>query len=140
MIFLFTYLHFLGFVLLVSLLMAELVMLCIPVTEALLKLLKKTDLLYGVAAGLVLGTGIARIFYEKGWEYYSHSSFFWVKVTLFALAGILSAYPTVRLIKAKTSGDLDITMQKRLKSAIIIQLLLIPVIISCAILMARGFQ
>jgi putative membrane protein len=136
--FLAAYLHFVGFIALVSLLAGEFFLLRKPVEAHSLPLLKRIDALYGVVAGLVLATGIVRIFYEKGWDYYSHSAVFWAKMALFATVGVVSIYPTTWFLKAENRSDIDVAGYAKIRRAVLTQLLLVPLIVFCAIWMARG--
>jgi putative membrane protein len=138
MSFLFTYLHFLSFITLIALLAAEFFLIRSKLNAESLSLIKKIDLFYGIAAGAVLATGIARIYHEKGVEYYLQSPVFWTKIALFILMAIISLYPTVLFIKAKTETDLSISRYTQLKKAILAQMLLVPIILFMAIWMARG--
>lgn len=138
MSFLFTYLHFMSFILLIGLLAGEFFLLRNPLTKATLQLVKKIDLAYGIVAGLVLATGIARITHEKGWEYYSGSHIFWTKMVLFAVMAIISLYPTMLFLKAKAESDIAAAQYIKTKKAILTQLLIVPLIVFCAIWMARG--
>ncbi len=62
--------------------------------------IQRVDLVYGIAAGLVLVVGFLRVyFFEKGPNYYFANHVFWTKMVLFAVVGLLSVYPTIRYIK-----------------------------------------
>jgi putative membrane protein len=136
--FLAAYLHFVGFLALISLLAGEFFLLRKPLEAHSLPLLKKIDLLYGSVAGLVLVTGIARIFYEKGWQYYSHNAFFWAKMALFVTIAVVSIYPTAWFLKARSPSEIGIDGYAKIRRAVLAQLLLAPLIVFCAIWMARG--
>ena len=57
------------------------------------------DIVYGVSAGVLVIVGLLRVFYfEKGAAYYAHNWFFWTKMLGFALAALLSIYPTLRFL------------------------------------------
>ncbi|NET73920.1 MAG: DUF2214 family protein, partial [Sphaerospermopsis sp. SIO1G2] len=57
------------------------------------------DAVYGIAAITVLVTGILRIIYfGQGTSYYLHNPFFYVKVAIFLLVGLVSIYPTVSFL------------------------------------------
>ena len=139
MSFVFTYLHFLSFVSLVALLTSEFFILKNPIDNKSLRVLKKIDLYYGIVAGLVLATGLVRVFLEKGLEYYSLSYVFWIKMMLFIIMGSVSLLPTLIFIKAKAGVDIDTHKYIRLKKAILLQLTIVPFIVFCAIYMARGY-
>ncbi len=137
--FIFTYLHVLSIISLVSLLTSEFFIIKNPIDNKSLRILKTIDLYYGIAAGLVLATGLVRVFLEKGLEYYIHSYVFWVKMMLFIIMGAVSLLPTVMLIKAKVGVDIDAAKYIRLKKAILLQIIIVPFVVLCAIYMARGY-
>ena len=58
-----------------------------------------TDVVYGLAALLLLGSGILRVLYfGQGAGFYTHNPLFWTKVGVFLSVGALSLYPTVTYI------------------------------------------
>ena len=58
-----------------------------------------TDIIYGLAALTLLGSGIMRVLYfGQGSEFYSQNPLFWWKVGLYLGAGALSLYPTITYI------------------------------------------
>src|SRR4030095_91685 len=62
--------------------------------------IQRADLMYGISAGLLLVVGLLRVFYfEKGPAYYSHNSFFWLKMNAFLVVGLLSIDPTIRYLR-----------------------------------------
>jgi putative membrane protein len=62
--------------------------------------MQRCDLWYGIFAGIVLVVGFMRVYhFEKGHAFYSASPFYYVKLALFLLVGLISIYPTVRFIK-----------------------------------------
>ena len=57
------------------------------------------DIIYGLAALLLLGSGILRVLYfGQGASFYTHNPLFWTKVGVFLTVGALSLYPTVTYI------------------------------------------
>jgi len=59
----------------------------------------RVDLWYGILAGAIIVIGFSRaIFAAKGWAYYSVNMFFWAKMAAFAVVGLLSIAPTMRII------------------------------------------
>ena len=50
-------------------------------------------------AGAVVATQ-----YGKGWEFYAHEPVFWVKLTLVAVAGAASFFPTTIIIQRSVSS------------------------------------
>lgn len=136
--FLLTYLHFFSFISLVALLAVEFFLLRTVITQEKLYLLKKIDLSYGLAAIAVSVTGLFRIFYEKGLDYYLYNFVFWGKISLFVVVGALSLYPTIFLLKTKAVQNINVMHYNRTKQFILLQLVLVPMIVFMAIWMARG--
>lgn len=95
------YLHFLAIFALLSI---EHVLLKAPLDLSRACSLMITDLAYGICAGLVLATGVARVlWFGKGAIYYMCNSLFHAKVGLLVLVGLLSILPTVVFIKWRSS-------------------------------------
>ena len=107
--------------------------------------IQRMDILYGVSAGLIVVVGLLRVFYfEKGAPYYSHNLFFWTKMAGFALAALLSIYPTIRFVswnkffarnEVPEISDQEFT---RIRMIMRLELLAIVVILFSAAAMARG--
>lgn len=58
-----------------------------------------TDIVYGIAALLVLLSGILRVLhYGQGSSFYTENPLFWWKVGVYLSVGALSLYPTVTYI------------------------------------------
>jgi putative membrane protein len=103
------------------------------------------DIVYGASAGVLVIVGLLRVFYfEKGAAFYAQNWFFWTKMLGFALAALLSIYPTVRFLSWRKSiarnqvpeiSDQDV---KRIKMILRLETLAIAVIIFSAAMMARG--
>ena len=103
------------------------------------------DLIYGISAGFVLIVGLcACSTFEKGAHYYAQNWFFWIKMAGFALAALLSIYPTIRFVSWNKSfarnqvpeiSDQDVS---RIKMIMRLELLAIVVILFSAAMMARG--
>ena len=101
----------------------------------------KIDGLYGLSAITVLIVGFLRVFYfEKGSEFYFSNPMFHIKLTAFIIIGLLSIYPTVKLLKWSKSKE-DITIDpdvfKRITRVLNIELILLVVLMLSASLMAR---
>jgi putative membrane protein len=89
--------HLLIFALFAAL-VGELVYLRADMSREMSKRLATSDLWYGILAGLVVIVGFSRaIFAAKGWYYYSHNLFFWVKIGDFGLIALLSIPPAIAL-------------------------------------------
>ncbi|MDX1908470.1 MAG: DUF2214 family protein [Bacteroidia bacterium] len=91
--------HLLAFAVVVTLAI-ELVVFSARPTVREARLIQRADLFYGISAGLVVLIGLMRAgMFEKGWTFYTHNGFFWIKMGLLVAAGLLSIYPTVRFLK-----------------------------------------
>jgi len=107
--------------------------------------LQVTDLVLGIAAGLLLVIGLLRVFFfEKGQEYYWHSHAFLTKFSLFIIIGLLSIIPTREFlswrgaIEAGQAPVIATAKRKRVTMVLHIELAAIAVILLCAAIMARG--
>lgn len=112
------------------------------------KVLSAADAIYGLAAVGLAFTGYLRVTeYGKGWEFYQHEPIFWVKLTLLAVAGAASFFPTTiiiqRSLKQRSLGDTPIKpmseeLATRMTSIMNAELLAFLSIPLAATLMARG--
>ena len=99
------------------------------------------DLWYGVFAGAVVVIGFCRaIFAAKGWTYYSHNVYFWMKIAIFAAVGLLSLPPTFEFIRwrklAVAPGESEIKAVRRYLHVEVALFMLLPIF---AAAMARGY-
>ncbi|WP_350447106.1 DUF2214 family protein [Pseudomonas solani] len=140
------YLHYLSIFLLFSLLVLEHRLFKLPLDLGRARSLIRVDIAYGLSAGLVLATGLARVlWYGKGTEYYLKNSLFHAKIGLFILVALLSALPTFVFLNWRNelkAGQVPQVSPKTAKlviMAIRLELLLALVIPLLAALMARGF-
>jgi putative membrane protein len=82
--------------------------------------------------------------FEKGWAFYTASPFFYSKLALFVLLGVISIYPTIRFIKWRTQmrrGTGPVLSAREYKLIMVslhAELLLLLGVALCASLMARG--
>lgn len=138
--------HFLAFFALTAALVLELALLAESISVETARRIQRADRAAGLAAALVLGFGLARVFYfEKGSAYYFSNTWFLIKLGLFFAAAIISIYPTLQF--TRWNGELRQGIPPvigsaavgRLKRAIHWELLLIAGILLCASLMAKGF-
>ena len=109
------------------------------------KRIQRVDLVYGISAGLLLVVGLLRVFFfEKGVTFYIHSPFFWVKMSAFAIVGLLSIDPTIRYIRwnkilsENKAPEISADEFKRTRRLLWLELAGIAVILLSAALMARG--
>lgn len=117
------------------------------ITLAGAKRLLTVDIVYGLSALTVLAAGLARAaHFEKGWEFYSANTFFWIKLGAFAAAGLMSIYPTVSFMSwrvALRQGILPPVPEakfNRIVWLLRLQLLCALVILFAAAMMARGID
>jgi putative membrane protein len=99
------------------------------------------DLGYGIAAALIVLVGFARAIYAaKGWSYYSHNLFFWLKLATFALIGLLSIKPTLVFIAWRKAGELpDPVSVRAMRRYLHFELALFAFLPIFAAAMARGY-
>lgn len=68
----------------------------------------RVDSWYGILAAAILVVGFSRAIYAaKGWAYYETNGFFWAKIAAFAVVGLLSIVPTVRIIRWRRALGAD---------------------------------
>ncbi len=139
------YFHFLGIMALMGSLITEHLILKPGINNTQIKQLAVIDLVYGIAAVVVLATGLLRWFvYGKGSDYYLSNPFFHTKLTLFAIVAILSIWPTIRFLrwrKQVKNGESPEISDKLVKNTLMfirIELLLVAIIPLLAVLVARG--
>ena len=110
-------------------------------------LVTKADIAWGVAGALITLSGYLRVTqYAKGWEFYAHEPIFWLKMTLFAVLGATSFFPTVTIVKRaidiKDVESPGVIMSdklvKRMTQVVNAELLALFSIPLTASLMARG--
>ncbi|WP_341304526.1 DUF2214 family protein [Pseudomonas sp. TMP25] len=140
------YLHYLSIFLLFALLSIEHVQFKLPLDLRRARNLIITDIAYGVCAGVVLFSGLARVlWYGKGLHYYLNNSLFQVKVGLFIGVGLISVVPTFvflnwrNTLKAGEIPQVSPTQARWVTRVIRLELLLLLVIPLLAVLMARGY-
>jgi len=107
--------------------------------------IQRADLMYGISAGLLLVVGVLRVFYfEKGPAYYSHNSFFWLKMNAFLVVGLLSIDPTIRylrwnkVLKENQAPEIGDKEFKRTRLLLSLEVIGIAIILFAAAMMARG--
>jgi putative membrane protein len=140
------YLHYLSIFLLFALLTLEHQLFKRPLDLPRARSLIRVDIAYGLSAGLVLASGIARLlWYGKGPAYYLHNSLFHAKFGLFILIALLSILPTVVFLNWRNdlrAGQLP-QLSARLGTLVImcirLELLLLLILPLLAALLARGF-
>jgi putative membrane protein len=106
----------------------------------------RVDIAFGIAATFVVIAGFSRVFFGiKGADYYFHNHVFWTKVGLFAVIGIISIWPTRRILAwrralaADPKALPDAAEVRKMKRLVHIEAglaLLLPIL---AAAMARGY-
>lgn len=142
----FAFLHHLAAFGLVAILLGELLLLRQSFTLASARQLQRLDIAYGIAAGVLLAAGLVRVIWlEKGWAYYSHNLAFWLKIAAFTVMGLISIIPTLEFLrwraplKQNQLPPVSEVKLKQLRRIVHWELALVPVILLCAALMARGY-
>jgi putative membrane protein len=107
--------------------------------------LGKLDMVYGIAAVLVLATGLARIFWGvKGPSYYGGNWLLHAKVGLFVVIALLSIRPSLTIRRwvrtVKAHGAMPATDEVRsTRRLVMVQAHLLVLIPLFATFLARGF-
>jgi putative membrane protein len=142
---LFAFLHHLCAFTLVSAIAIEFTLLRQELSVSSARRLLATDLVLGIAAGLLLVIGLLRVFvFEKGAAYYWHSHAFLTKFSLFVIVGLLSIIPTREFlswrgaIRAGQAPVMEAARRRRVTMVIHIELAAVVIILLCAAIMARG--
>jgi len=141
----FAFLHHLAAFALVAALAVEFVVIRGELTLGTARQLQRIDMVFGLSSGVVLVVGLLRVFYfEKGASYYFHSAPFIAKLSLFAIVGLLSIYPTLEFAswsKSLKQGQMPALTDRKIasiRSVIHWELAGVVLIILCAALMAKG--
>ena len=112
---------------------------------AVVRRLARLDLIYGISAGVLLLTGLARLVWgAKGMGWYMSQPLFHLKITLFVLVALMSIKPTLafrRWTKAlQADGSLPQEGEVRAtRRWLMWQSHLIPVMAVIAVFWARGW-
>ena len=102
------------------------------------------DRIYGIAAGAVLATGIARTWWGvKGTAWYWHQPMLHLKLALFIAVGLMSIKPTIMFIRWRrelaASGALPSDAEVRIaRKWVMVQAHIVAVIPLPAVFLARG--
>lgn len=141
----FSYLHFVFVLILAGALVAEAFILRLPVDGRVARLLLRIDLFYGISSVGVILAGLARVFWgAKGAEFYGAQPFFWAKMAVFAIIGVISALPTRTFMRWTKQAGQDASFSvpeadvKRVRRLVMIELHLLALVPLFAALMARA--
>jgi putative membrane protein len=139
-----TIFHFIAIMVLFGLLLAEFYLLRLDMTPSAIKIIARVDLGYGLASGIVIISGLARIFLGPiPPVYYGTNVQFWIKMGLFLAVGIISIKPTITFINWKkrllTDGGLPVVAEiAKMRRFVHIELGLFVLIPVFAVLMAAA--
>ncbi|MFT3735681.1 MAG: DUF2214 family protein [Rhodocyclaceae bacterium] len=138
--FLLPWLHFLAIGGLVMVLFGEWATLRGRIEGPRLAFLLQLDLAYMLFAGLVLATGLARVFAgDKPGAYYGGNPVFHAKMGLFVLIGLISIVPTLSFFRWRKAGGADEAVVARTRRWVTAELLLLPLLPLCGAVLARGW-
>lgn len=140
------YAHFLAILTLVVFLASEAALCRVEWMNAtIVSRLGTVDLIYGIAAGAVLLTGVARTYWGiKGLGWYWGNPLLYVKLGLFLVIGVISIIPTLtfrrwsRQLAATGTLPADDDVRKT-RRWVMVQAHLLPLIPLAAVFLARGF-
>jgi len=98
---------------------------------------------WGLAAGLWIASGLARVFFGgRETSFYWRNGFFWVKLALFGLVFVLESTPMVTFIRVRSARRrrtamprFSVAAYRRINSA---EIVLVVAIVFVAAFMARG--
>ncbi len=140
-----SFLHFVFAFILVGAIAAEAWVLRLPVDGRVARLLMRIDLFYAIAAVGVIVAGVSRVFFGiKGADYYASQPFFWAKMAVFAIVGLISIAPTRAFFKWNKAARADAGFTvpdaevKGVRRFLMIEVHLLVLVPLFAALMARG--
>jgi len=135
--------HYLAIFVTFALLLGEFVLLRLEPTGPGIKLLSRLDIGYGVFAGVVIATGLARVFWgEIPAPHWASNGLFWAKMAVFGVVGALSVPPTLRILSwsksLEANGRLpEVADRKRVALFVHIELGLLVLIPFLAVFMGQ---
>lgn len=134
------YLHFLSILIVVSAVVSEHLLARRRMSRKEIAVLAKVDALYGIAAIVVLLTGIAQWFWTgKPAGFYTPNPVFHVKVTLFVIVGLVSIAPTMFFVKnRKGDPEEEIDVPTKVVMCLRVEMLLLFLIPLLGVLVGRG--
>jgi putative membrane protein len=139
------YAHFLAILTLVVFISSEAALCRVEWMNAkVVERLGKVDMIYGIAAGAVLLTGIARTWWGiKGTAWYWHQPLLHVKLGLFIAIGLMSIKPTIMYARWRKHLRADGTLPaeadvRTARKWVMVQAHIIAIIPLAAVFLARG--
>jgi putative membrane protein len=133
--------HHLAVFSLLAIVVAELSLVRRGMNAATLATVARIDLAYGALAAIALAVGVVRAVYAaKGWYFYSNNGFFWAKIAIFVVIGLLSVPPTLKFIQWRKLQHVPHNAQvDALRKYLWAELALFALLPLCAAGMARGY-
>jgi len=106
--------HHLAAFALVGLLLAEFVLLRGPLDPDGIRRFARVDIFYGIAAGVVVAAGVARLFFGvTDIGFYLGNAFFWLKMASLATVALVSIHPTILGARWRQAVDRDPALHRR---------------------------
>lgn len=133
------YFHFMGIILLASMLVTQNLLIQKEIENKDLKRLLLVDGLYGLGAMITLVFGLLLwLAVGKPAGFYSGNPVFWCKLGIFIIVGLMSIYPTVFLMKNKNNNAPIVCLPPKVLLTKRLELVFLIVLPFLAVLMARG--
>lgn len=136
-----SYFHIAAVFVLFSSLIIELALLKKEMTKNDIKIITKADLFFGISAGVTVVLGLLRMYhFGKGVDYYLMNHLFIMKLSAFAIVGVLSIYPTITFLKARKIKEDKIQLEnfKPIKLIILFEITILLIIPFLAVLVTNG--
>ena len=140
------YVHFLAILTMVVFISSEAALCRVAwLNKAVVERLARIDMVYGMAAMVVLASGIARtVWGVKGSGWYWSNPLLHIKLTLFIIVGVMSIFPTLTYLRwrkaVRASGTLPGEAEiKKTRKLVMIQAHILVLIPLAAVFLARGF-
>ena len=112
---------------------------------AVVERLVRLDVIYGAAALVMIGSGLARLLWGiKGVSWYVSQPLFHIKITIVVVMAILSIWPSIMFRRwrrnLQASGALPDELEvKKVRRLVMIQSHVLPVVAVIAVFWARGW-
>lgn len=133
------YFHFLGIIVLSGLLTVEHLLIKPTIDLAAIKKLVIIDRFYGLSAGIVFLSGLALWFWVgKPAEFYNANWVLHLKVSIFLCIALLSLYPTLFILKHRSTSEKSVSVPKAVIWCVRLELLGLLVMPALAVTMAKG--
>ena len=140
------YVHFLAILTMVVFISSEAALCRVEwLNKAVVERLARIDAIYGMAAMLVLASGVARtVWGVKGSSWYWTNPLLHIKLTLFVIVGVMSIFPTITYIRwrkqVRANGTLPAEAEvRKTRRLVMIQAHILVLIPLFAVFLARGF-